>query len=437
MKTLRCGAAEKIVTPALGLNIPCCMAPHYSTGIKDDLYTHALAVECDGKTVILISIDTSGLGSKFSKKLRAAITAEIGVPAEAIMVCATHIHTGGPQLLDIFWGQGEDEEVNELFHRQSLAAAVEAYNKMVEVNVRFGECEEHRIAFCRNYHMKDGTILMNPGRTRAANIVKPTTAIDPTVGAIRFDDLSGKTVAEIVNFACHPDTVGGYEYSADYPGAMRQELKKAYGDHTVVFINGCSGNINHVDYPRYVSEPEFKYPKDHYKYMGGILAEDVLGIHEKNETVAPTPVVDYAVRRFRAKRRQPTEADMAWADEKLALVDGSKVDKRLAEELYRLKKHPKKTEIVEMQVLRIGDLYVVGFPGEPFSDIATRLREKTAGKDLMISEIANNVMGYFATEPAFSGNVYEARLPSDPFETDVLDKMIDVAAELVEKLAKQ
>ena len=214
MKNLKCGAAEKIVTPALGLNIPCCMAPHYSTGIKDDLYTHALAVECDGKAVILISIDTSGLGSKFSKKLRAAITEKTGVPAEAIMVCATHIHTGGPQLLDIFWGQGEDEEVNELFHTQSLAAAVEAYNKMVEVNVRFGECEEHRIAFCRNYHMKDGSILMNPGKKRAADIIRPTTAIDPTVGAIRFDDLSGKTVAEIVNFACHPDTVGGYEYWA-------------------------------------------------------------------------------------------------------------------------------------------------------------------------------------------------------------------------------
>ena len=436
MKALKCGAAERIVTPPLGLNIPCCMAPHYATGIKEDLYTHALAVECDGKTVILISIDTSGLGSKFSKKLRDAITEKTGVPRDAIMVCATHIHTGGPQLLDIFWGQGEDESVNELFHRQSLEAAIEAYNKMTPVNVRFGECEEHRIAFCRNYHMKDGTILMNPGKKRAENIVAPTTKIDPTVGAIRFDDLSGKTVAEMVNFACHPDTVGGYEYCPDYPGPMRAALKKAYGDHTVLFINGCSGNINHVEYVRYVKEPDLSYGKEHYKYMGNLLAEDVLGIHEKNETVTPTPIVDFAVRRFRANRRQPTDADMAWADEKLALVDGSKVDKRLAEELYRLKKHPKKTEIVEMQVLRIGDLYVVGFPGEPFSDLALDLRARVAPKNVMISEIANNVLGYFATEPAFSGNVYEARLPSDPFEVDVLDKMVTVAAELVEKLAK-
>ena len=38
------------------------------------------------------------------------------------------------------------------------------------------------------------------------------------------------------------------------------------------------------------------------------------------------------------------------------------------------------------------------------------------------------------TEPAFSAGVYEAVLPSDPFELDVVDRMIDTAAELVDKV---
>ena len=61
MSNLKCGAAERCVTPPLGLNIPQCMSFNPATGVKDDLFTHAIALECDGKTIILISIDTSGL----------------------------------------------------------------------------------------------------------------------------------------------------------------------------------------------------------------------------------------------------------------------------------------------------------------------------------------------------------------------------------------
>ncbi|MBO5270969.1 MAG: hypothetical protein J6B77_09300, partial [Clostridia bacterium] len=89
--------------------------------------------------------------------------------------------------------------------------------------------------------------------------------------------------------------------------------------------------------------------------------------------------------------------------------------------------------LVEMQVLRVGMLYVVGFPGEPFADMGLRLREKVAPRTLILSELANNELGYFATEPAYSGEVYEAVLPSAVFTPDVLDRMVDTAAEMVEK----
>ena len=112
----------------------------------------------------------------------------------------------------------------------------------------------------------------------------------------------------------------------------------------------------------------------------------------------------------------------------------SGVSKSFAKEIMRLHKKPKHFELVEMQAIRIGEIGVVGFPGEPFADIGLRLREKVAPTNIMISELANNELGYFATEPAFSAGVYEAVLPSDPFELDVIDKMIDVAAELVKKL---
>ena len=433
MKQLKCGAAERVVTPPLGKNIPQCMAPNYATGVKDDLYTHALAVECEGNAAILISIDTSGLGTDFTERVRAAVSKETGIAPTAIMVSAIHIHTGGPQLLDVFWGQGEDAETDALFFRETVDAAVSAYRARVPVIASFAVGQEDRISFCRNYRLTDGSIKMNPGRKHAHEIVEAVTPIDPTLSVLRFEDMSGKPMAEIVNFACHPDTVGGTEYSADFPGAMRQNLKTVYGnDYTVLFFNGCSGNVNHIDARRF-TDPDFRYPKDHYKKMGRILADDVLELHKRLRPMADT-TVGVAHRRYEEPRRQPADVDMQWAAAVLANESSGKVDRRLARELYSLQEDPCYTEQVELQAIRIGELYMVGIPGEPFSDLGLRLRALVAPRQVMISELANNELGYFATEPAFGGRVYEAILPSAPFELSVLDRMIENAAELVKQL---
>ena len=155
--------------------------------------------------------------------------------------------------------------------------------------------------------------------------------------------------------------------------------------------------------------------------MGRTLADTLLSLDEREFGCT---TVAYARKSFRAPRRQPTERDLAWAREKCADDAASKVDKRLAEELFRLEKHPKRYENVELQAIRIGDVTVFGFPGEPFADIGLRLRAR-AEQPLVISELANNELGYFATEPAYSARVYEAILPSDPFELPVVERMID------------
>ena len=110
------------------------------------------------------------------------------------------------------------------------------------------------------------------------------------------------------------------------------------------------------------------------------------------------------------------------------------MDKRLAQELFRLHQAPRRTEQVELQAFCIGGVYLAGFPGEPFGDMGLRLREAVAPRRLMISELANNELGYFATEPAYSGRVYEAVLPSAPFTPAVLDRMIEKLSKLIQTL---
>src|SRR5262249_42672587 len=56
-----------------------------------------------------------------------------------------------------------------------------------------------------------------------------------------------KPIAVYVNFAMHLDTVGGLQYSADYPYTVAKCLAAAKGDMVTVFTTGCCGDVNHIN----------------------------------------------------------------------------------------------------------------------------------------------------------------------------------------------
>ena len=50
MKQLLCGAADRISTPELGLEIPGYFGPRFANGVKSDLYTQAVVLD-DGAVI--------------------------------------------------------------------------------------------------------------------------------------------------------------------------------------------------------------------------------------------------------------------------------------------------------------------------------------------------------------------------------------------------
>src|SRR5262249_49780762 len=86
-------------------------------------------------------------------------------------------------------------------------------------------------------------VSWNP-RKQHPDIVKPAGPIDPDVGVLYFESLREKPIATYVNFAMHPDTVGGEEISADYPGVLARLLAEYKGaEMLTVFANGCPGTL--------------------------------------------------------------------------------------------------------------------------------------------------------------------------------------------------
>ena len=292
----------------------------------------------------------------------------------------------------------------------TVEAVVKAYQKRVPVSVSYAFGEETSISFNRNYRMLDGSIKTNPGKRHPFEVAGPLSPIDHTVGVIRFDDSNGNPIAQIVNFACHADTVGGTAYCADYPGELCRIQQERFGeDFVTVFLNGASGNVNHVN-AEWFKTPGFAVDKSkHYIHMGNVLSKRVFELHSKAKSTENAALSTIS-KTYRTARRQPTEQDIAWSNEVLAHKDASHSDVIYAKELISLKKHPKRVANVEIQAFRIGDCAIVTLPCEAYADIALDIRKDSPFEHLMISSLTNGTVGYVVTEPAFSAGVYESRL---------------------------
>ena len=432
MERLLCGAAERIVTPALGLDIPGYFNVRKASGVKSDLYAQAVVLQQNEEILVMISIDILDFQASFAKEIRKRLYERIGVSPKSVMVVATHAHTAQPTNYTGFCVKKNTKAMARLADL-TVEAAVEAFETRRPVRMGQGVGEQKGISFNRNFYLKDGRIKTNPGKRFPTELVKPVSEIDHSVGVLRFDDEQGKTVAQIVNFACHPDVVGGSEYCADYVGELRRVLKERFGsDSVLVYLNGCAGNINHIDAFR-VAEG-FRYPRDHYVTMGETLAREVLRIH--GELIwRDDAVLRSDSKVFRAPRRQPSQEQLRRAEEILGGAEADESERVYALEWTHLAKYPKRFENVEVQVFGIGDCGLVALPGEIFSDTGLAVKAGSPYPMNMVAQLGNGTVGYVVTEPCFTGGIYESILSryNSSLSPDAADRMVEVAHGLLRK----
>lgn len=399
---VRSGACEIVITPPLGSEIPGQFADRRLTEVKDELYVKAVAVESGGETLLLVVVDALFILATETERIRQRIHTFTEVAPERIMVSATHTHTGPP-----IW-PGQDEAYLAELVRKSADAAILAYRRLRPARIGFGSGHEAGIAFNRRFRMKDGTLQTNPGYGNP-QLIDPEGPADPEVLVARIDDEEGRPLAVITNFACHPDTVGGTEASADYPGSLSRSLKLALGAQTVsLFVQGASGNVNHHDFlrPRAIVA-------DHYDKMGKILAREVLRIRKKivvPENGQPLPL-GAARCRFPLEYRQATEEEAAEARQTLELPDVRPIERILAERLLQTMENPVREAEMEIQAFRIGELAVAGLPGELFAELGLRLKAEAPFDGLIVNTICNGTnTGYVGTREAHANGGYEMRL---------------------------
>lgn len=424
---LAIGMKEVVITPPLGVNIPGQFKSRISTGIRDELYAKAMVVDDGQKMLAFIVLDVLDLLRPAVVQIRERVTAHTGIAEDCVMISATHTHQGAP--VRAGFSLTVDEDYTPYMVKKAADAAIMAFHDRREAVLGHGRGAEGDIAFNRRFRMKDGTIRTNPGIGNP-EIDRSVGPIDPEVIVLRIDDLEGNPIGVVSNYACHTDTIGGTEYSADFPGEISRTIKKNLGEHVVsLFLQGACGDINHVD----VNGTSATKPPDHYVKMGRILAWEILRAREK-AIPAQDHHADIRIAHVTANYRILTEEHINRLQELMS--SGNEVEQMIARQDITLLDQQERTTELEIQVARLGELVIVGLPAENFVAFGLEIKQRSPYSYTMINELCNGSgSGYICTREAYRQGGYEPTIrPWSRLDEDTGELLVEESLRLLEQI---
>ena len=427
---LRAGFARVDITPPLGTPMVGYFESRYAKGVLDNLEAQALALSDGERTAVLIAADLLGIeGVAFSGELRRRIATAVGIPPEAVYVHCTHTHTGpgagkaDAGRTDLFDGT---PFYNEFLSTRLADAARFAIADLSPATLAIGRAEAKRISFLRRYRMKDGSIRTNPG-VNNPDIAEPIGNLDETVQVLRIRRSMADDIA-VLNFATHPDVVGGENLSGDWPAFTRRTFERAEPGTKCLFFNGAQGDVNHVCTDPRPGEREGLHPDfddvdrgyEHARHMGRVVAAAALSVWGKCEPVAAGPL-RFAVKTLSVPSQMPKPEELPQAREYDRLhregrdaeipFTGMALTTVVAEAgRMLLLEHGPQTFALPLSIVAIGDsVAFAGIPGEPFTEIGRAVKAQSPFRMTFCTCLTNGSCGYFPVASAYAEGGYEAR----------------------------
>lgn len=390
--SLKAGAAKVDITPDPGISLTGFIARlGPSTGIHDRLSARALALAEGGQQALVLTCDLLALDARFVSSARVAIRAATGIAEEDILIACTHTHSGPATIFLRDCGEVDNAYLDHL--RQSLVdAAREAVSNLRAARVAAGRGWANQGALNRRW----------PG--------KP---IDPDLNMLAFRDEASQFIAILVNYACHPVCLEHTNrlISADYPGVLARVLQEQTGAVTL-FTNGADGDINpqQMGSFAYAESLGLALSEEALRVLDTLEYRDCTDLRITNETLAlplnphPTPMQlsQEIARRQQELARAEADGDapmsrfhralLGWAEDALS---GS------------LRGSLTTSVPAEIQVICLGDFWLVGIPGEMFSELGREIKNLFPTHSVLLLGYANDDIGYIPTRQAYAAGGYE------------------------------
>ena len=191
----------------------------------------------------------------------------------------------------------------------------------------------------------------------------------------------------LANFGCHPDTVGGTKVSADWPGFTRRTVEKVLENTKCIFFNGAEGDVNHVKVHTkdgdlngmFLDFDDVSRGYEHARYMGRVVTGGVLQAFDK-AAYREVDTIRYGQRTIQVPSHMPDPSEVPEARRIIELYEAGRTDElpykgmmlttvlANARRILRLEHGPESFEM-ELSAITIGDVALIGIPGEPFTGI--------------------------------------------------------------------
>jgi neutral/alkaline ceramidase-like enzyme len=410
---LRVGQAAVKITPPAGMPMAGYYHVRLSEGVHDELHAKAIVIEQGGTKAALVACDLISVPIALVKQVRQVVQSATGIPPDHVMISATHAHTGPVMTATPRGADAQAAAVARAYHEElpnRIAESVKlAAGSLQPATASAAIGHADSISFVRRFLMKDGSIGWNPGKLNP-DIIRPVSTIDPAVPFVYFETMDSDPLAVFVNFANHLDTVGGMDFSADYPYMLAQVLAKVNGpDLLTMFTVGTCGNINHLD----VSHNGRQKGHGEAARIGSVLAASVIDEFPNLETIAPA-----AIRASRATvslpvlRVTPAEVDAAAEVMESYGKPGARpfYEQVHAAKVLAAAKLDGKPIQAEVQVITLGnDVAWVALPGEVFVELGKAIKLASPFRYTIVSELSNDaVVDYIPDRKAYSQGAYEA-----------------------------
>ncbi len=416
---IKAGAAKVSITPDKEA------LPRNYLGINDSIFTRAIVIDNGETGAALISVEVGMLRDNNWSSITKQIEEELGIPAQNILLTATHTHSvpfnvGGAQL-----EQKIVESVKQA--KSALQPARMGYGTGVSyINV--------------NRNMIDPKTR---GWWEGPNYDGPS---DKTVAVLYFETLEGKPIAVYYNYAMHGVLTGQLDMvSGDAPGAASRYIENSYDNKIVaLWSTGCQGDQNPIYFQQTFdlrdirikeyaergedisnsmppggtgldrNNPEVQRlmneQKEITKAMGVMLGEEVKHVirnidrPEKSATIAAAQKTAVIPGRNRTNTGRAGSAG--------TYVDGDSVRIRLG-------------------LLMFNDIAIGAINAEVFSQIAIQLKKESPFSRTMVVSVTNGSAnsGYIPNDAAFGYQTFEvlsSRCKPGYAERAIIDGILDL-----------
>lgn len=364
--------------------------------VAAEIYVKALALEdAAGRRAVLITADHIGWLSEIAAPLAEELVLKTGLPREAILLNASHSHSGPRLTLT----PGARSGVSEEDARRSVAYTKALLEKTVDAaRQAIADLAPAKLSWGKG---AAGFVANRRQRTERGIIigVNPDGPVDRSVPVLRVDAPEGRLRGIVFGAACHNTTLtgGNLRICGDYAGFAQAWLEARQEGICAMFVIGCGGDAN--PNPR----GTMALAREHGEALGREawrVANDEKRVPVSGPLAPALQFVDLPFQELDRPAAEKIAAGPGWASptaaQMLSFFDaGAKLPVR-----YR----------APVAVWKFGrDLTLVGLPGETVVDYALAVEKLADPRSLWIAGYCNDKFGYLPSKRVAEEGGYEAQ----------------------------